>query len=101
MRAAVWAAEVDGKQVALVVAAGTPPDDARRFLGVIVAVGDQSFTLDTQGDGRVTFTVTERTRYRGVRGLDELQPGMKAMVLARPAEDDGWVALGVGVRVKK
>ena len=100
MAALVTAAEVDGRWVALAVAAGRKPADARRFVGVVTAVGEHEFTLNTQGDGQVTLQVNDQTRFRGISGLGDLNPGMKAIALARPGKDGGWVALAVGVRLE-
>ncbi len=98
MMALVTAAEVDGRWTALTVAAGRKPAEAQRFTGVVTAVGEHEFTLNTQGDGQVTLQVTDQTRFKGVSGLGDLKPGMKAIALARPGENGGWVALAVGAR---
>ena len=84
--------------MALAVAAGQKPQNIHRFTGVVTAVGEHDFTLNTQGDGQVTLYVTENTRFRGVSGLSDLKPGMKALAVARQDEGGRWVALAVGAR---
>lgn len=86
-----------GRWVALIVAAGQRPD-LQRFGGVVVNVSDQGFTLETQGEGQVTFVVTEATRFHGIGGLADLKNGMKAVVGAVQDENGRWVAVVVGAR---
>jgi len=101
----------DGKWLALLVAAGTPEDrprDGERLVGKIVALGDDSFTLEMRDGGTVTIFVVESTVFKSpgsIDSFDDLEVGMMAAVGAR--EEDGrlvavWVAAGKpGERIRE
>lgn len=72
-----------------------------KHLGSIASVDAAAGTLTlTRRDGQsVTFTVNESTTFKGdYTQLSDLQPGMRAGILAVPAADGTWLALGVGAR---
>ncbi len=91
----------DGGMLALMVAAGEPKErpQVRRFTGEIAQVnpGRDTFSLKTREGATLTFKVGERTRYRSrdgsIQGLQDLQPGMVALVAAVEDEDGQLVAL--------
>ena len=67
-----------------------------RVTGKIEAVDTDSFDLLTRDDRSLTFHVVDRTSFRGrngtIQSIDDLQPGMEALVVA--VEQDGqWNAL--------
>ncbi|MCH8094345.1 MAG: hypothetical protein IH953_07105 [Chloroflexi bacterium] len=93
----------DGQLLALVVAIGNPGDRPDRpeldvkAVGEVVAKGDRSFTLQTRDGERISFAVSENTRYKGIGGFGELEVGMMAAVGAKDT-DEGLLAIFVGAR---
>ncbi|MCH7587670.1 MAG: hypothetical protein IIC78_06500 [Chloroflexi bacterium] len=105
MKALVVAIDSEGNQLlALMVAAGLPEDvpDARRVSGVIesVNVGEGMFTLETKDGEQLQFVVNDRTRFRSrdqsINGLEDLEPGMAAIVGAVEQTEGPPLALIVG-----
>jgi hypothetical protein len=105
MRAIVGVQEQeDGSMLAKAVRAGTPRQASRqRYAGQIVSVDTaaSTFTLKPRrGDQDLVFVVDENTRFRGkdgsVESLDDLEPEMVAVVVAKEQEDGTLLALGVG-----
>jgi hypothetical protein len=99
MQAAVGAIELeDDSLVALFVLVRRP---LVRHAGTVVSVdvSSDTFTLDTRQGEQLTFQVDKNTRFRSkdglVEGLEDLQPGMVALVVAKVAEGDALVAAGV------
>lgn len=95
----------DGGIMALLVAVGTPRDQPHpvQVRGEISGVvpGQGTFTLLTsQGEGW-TFETNERTRFRSqdgtVEDIHDLKQGMKAVVIAVERDDEGYLALQVGI----
>jgi hypothetical protein len=76
-----------------------PERDAMRVIGEItgVVVTNGSFSLRARDDRILRFETDERTRYRSqdgaIEGLEDLEPGMKALVVARQSEEGSPVAL--------
>ena len=71
-----------------------------RLLGRVDQVGDHSLTLTTRNGQQVTVQVTNETRFRGVSGLADLQPGQGVLVLAKDT-GDGYQALLVAARPRR
>ncbi|HET7010905.1 MAG TPA: DUF5666 domain-containing protein [Anaerolineales bacterium] len=108
MKAAVLAFRLEGGEwFARVVAAGNPDDRPRidvRAAGRITRVESSSLTVEAR-DGRVlVFQVTDATRFKSrdgsVDSFDDLEVGMRAIVLGRE-EAGELIALGVGVGAPK
>ena len=85
----------------VVILGDEPPQIDLRAAGEITAVdvGSSTFSLRTRQGEDLTFTATEETRFR-IRGSEEgslgdLEPGMRAVVLAEQGEDRTLIALGV------
>lgn len=76
----------DGSLVAVVVGAGRR-DEGIRVWGRIAETGDGSFSLITRDGARRTFSVDASTVFRSragsVDGLEDLRPGMRALVGAQ------------------
>lgn len=82
-----------GALLAITVRAGYP---VVKKMGEITAVdqGDGAFTLQTlRGGEELTIQVDENTRYRTkdgeLNGLEDLQPGMVGVVIARSSGEEG------------
>jgi len=103
MMAAVGANETDHGLLAVFVGARNPEDRPDRpeldvkVGGEVVAKGDGSFILQTRDGERISFSVNENTRYKGIGGFGELEVGMMAAVGAKET-DGGLVAVFVGAR---
>jgi hypothetical protein len=108
MVAAVWAVrEEDGDLAALLVAAGDREDLPGghrvdlRVAGRITSVGSDSFTLEMLGGASKTFSVDGSTVFRSrgeeIDGIEDLEPGMRAVVGAQDLGDGGLTAVWVGV----
>ena len=91
----------NGKTLAKIIgAANFPPErDTIRVIGEItgVVVPNGSFSLRARDDRIVRFETDERTRFRSqdgaIKGLEDLVPGMKALVVARQSEEGSPIAL--------
>jgi len=105
MSAGVAAKELeDGSRLAQIVRTGFP---ISKHLGEITAVDqeDSTFTLRTRrGQEELIFKVDENTRFRSkdqsVESLEDLQPGMAGVVVAREQGDAMPVAVMVGAADK-
>jgi hypothetical protein len=89
-----------GRPVALLVFVPEHARPGSRFAGEVTGVTAAAgeFSLETRQRGLVTFQTDENTVFRGaVSGLDELAPGMLAVVAARPSDGDALMAVWVGV----
>ena len=91
----------DGSLLALGIGAGKIRSERpSRYMGKITAVGDSTLTIQTRDGQTFTFAVTANTKFRSrdgsVNGLDDLQPGMPVLVIARQQEDGSLTALGIG-----
>ena len=77
----------------------TSERDTIRVIGEITGVvaPNGSFSLRARDDRILRFETDESTRYRSqdgaIEGLEDLEPGMKALVVARPPEDGSPIAL--------
>ena len=96
MQAAIGAIQQeDGSLLALVVLARKP---LIKHAGTITAVdaSGETFTLDTRLGETQEITVDEYTRFRSkdgaIQGLEEVQPGMLAVVVAKVSENSELVA---------
>jgi len=75
------------------------PQEMVRFLGEITNVNleTSSFSLHSQAGDDLRFNTTERTKFRSrdgsIHSLEDLSPGMKALVLAFRDNDGNLVAL--------
>ena len=104
MMARVGAVEKEeGSLMAIFVAAADFPDrpvDVRVGCQIIY-LGERSFTIETRGGDRMTFSVDGSTRYRSrdgsVEGFDDLQVGMIAIVGAKELRNGELKAVWVGV----
>jgi len=105
MRALVVAIESEGNELlALMVAAGIPDDlpNVMRASGVIesVHVSESMFALETKDGDHLQFVVNDRTRFQSrdhsINGLEDLEPGMAAIVGAVVQEEGPPLALLVG-----
>ncbi len=73
--------------------------DTIRAVGEItgVVVPNGSFSLRARDDRIIRFETDDQTRYRSregvIKGLEDLEPGMKALVVARPSQDGSPMAL--------
>jgi hypothetical protein len=82
------------------------PDDfdpsqrpGRGAIGMVIAVGEESFTLQSRRGDELTFLVDEGTQFPGyVKNLTELEVGMHAAVAAIENSDGSLVALSVRAR---
>lgn len=103
--AAVVAVGREGNQaLALVVFAGKINAFERtRVLGEVIAIvpGQGTFDLSTPGGKVLTFSVSERTRFRSRDGtledIHDLKKGMHAIVVAIKGDDGDLIALLVAV----
>ena len=102
MRVIVIAVEQgNGKNLAKIIGAAnfTPERDTIRVIGEItgVVVPNGSFSLRARDDRIVRFETDESTRYRSqessIEGLEDLEPGMKALIVARHSEEGSPIAL--------
>ncbi len=92
-----------GPLMALAVGGGIPQDrpDRTRFVGEItgVDVAAGTFTLHSFQGAGPSFFVSDRTRFRSrgddIGGLEDLQVGMRAFVLAIQGDDGGLEAITV------
>lgn len=93
----------EGSLMAIFVAAADFPDRPVdvRVGGQIIYLGERSFTIETRGGDRMTFSVDGSTRYRSrdgsVEGFDDLQVGMIAIVGAKELRNGELKAVWVGV----
>jgi hypothetical protein len=82
-----------------------PERDTIRVIGEItgVVVANGSFSLRARDDRILRFETDERTPYRSqdgvIEGLEDLEPGMKALVVARQSEDGSPIALLIAAGV--
>ncbi len=86
----------------LVVARQGP--QVRRYLGRVTAVHPDAgtFALQTPSGETLTFVVTDRTRYGGqAQGLEDLRPGMEALVGAVKTPQGALQARWVVVRMPR
>jgi len=84
----------------IIGAANLPPErDTMRVIGEITGVvaPNGSFSLRARDDRILRFETDERTRYRSqdgaIEGLEDLELGMKALVVARHSEEGSPMAL--------
>ena len=84
----------------IIGAANFPPErDTMRVIGEITGVvaSNGSFSLRARNDRILRFETDEHTRYRNqygeLEGLEDLEPGMRALVVARHSEDGFPIAL--------
>lgn len=99
----------DGSLLARVVIAFQPGDrpEGIRLRGEITAVhtGSNAFSLMTAEGQEVRIHVGDRTQYRSpegeVQGLEDLEPGMKALVVAVETDEQGLMALLVAAGFEK
>ncbi|MEW6718435.1 MAG: DUF5666 domain-containing protein [Chloroflexota bacterium] len=102
MKALVVCRQEEGGLLALGVGARAPRLKVEGYIGRVTSVDLErgTFNLLTRNGEEITFTVSERTRFRSrdgsVQGLGDLQPEMGVLVIARPQEDGGLLALFVG-----
>jgi hypothetical protein len=72
-----------------------------RVAGRIVSVEGDSLTVLTLAGAEKTFSVDGSTVFRSrdgsVAGIDDLQPGQRAVVAARQVAEGEWMAVWVGV----
>jgi len=93
----------EGSLMAIFVAVADFPDRPVdvRVGGQIIYLGERSFTIDTRGGDRMTFSVDGSTRYRSndgsVEGFDDLQVGMIAIVGAKELRNGELKAVWLGV----
>ena len=93
----------EGTLMAIFVAAADIPDRPVdvRVGGQIISLGERSFTIETRGGDRMTFSVDGSTKYKlrdgSVEGFDDLQVGMLAIVGAKELGNDDLKAVWVGV----
>lgn len=92
----------DGERIAVLVLAGEEgdlPEFDQRFIGKVVEVGEDEFTLETRGGEQVSLQVNADTLFRSplnkVSGLGELKEGMLALVMAQEIEDGEYLAVRV------
>ncbi len=77
----------------------SPEPDTMRVMGEItgVVVPNGSISLRARDERILRFETDEYTRYRSqdgeIEGLDDLDPGMKALVVARHSEEGSPIAL--------
>lgn len=97
MRAAVGAIkQEDGSLTALVVLVRFP---FQWHIGKVTSVdlANNQFTLQTRLGGELSFKVDGNTRFRGsggaIQSLDDLQPGMPALVAAKEGEGSELAAV--------
>ncbi|MFV1860099.1 MAG: DUF5666 domain-containing protein, partial [Anaerolineales bacterium] len=84
----------DGQLLALVVAVGNPEDRPKldvKAIGKVVDKGGNSFTIEKRNGEQISFSVNDKTRYKGIGGFGELEVGMLAAVGAKET-DDGLLA---------
>jgi len=93
----------EGALLAVYVAAWNPanhPGVDVRAGGRIVSLGDRSFTIETRGGDRMTFSVDGSTKYRSrdgsVKGFDDLQMWMIAIIGAKELGSGDLKAVWVG-----
>lgn len=96
----------EGQLNALRVAAGSPEDRPDiRSLGVVTAVGEGSFTLESRQGRSLTFEVDESTRYRSrdgsVTSFDDLEVGMHVAVFGDKVSEGTYKAIVIGVGLPK
>ncbi len=92
-----------GQWIATLVAAAHEEDlpERVRVAGEITSVepAASAFSLKTKEGETVRFKVGERTRFRSrdgsIQGLEDLEPGMVALVIAVEGEEGGMLALMV------
>ncbi len=80
---------------------GIPRPRLSRHLGTVASVdnGSLTLTLDRRDGQTVTFQVREETRFKGeAASLDEVQPGMQAVVAAFEDGSGHWTAVLIGTR---
>ncbi len=88
----------DGSRVALVVLARKP---LVKHAGTVadIDLANSSFTIDTRQGKQITFQVDVNTRFSSrdgsVEGLEDLQPGMIALVVAKESDGDTLLAAAV------
>ncbi|MDD2696276.1 MAG: hypothetical protein PHD58_10155, partial [Anaerolineales bacterium] len=92
----------DGERIAVLVLAGEEgdlPEFDQRFIGKVVEVGEDEFTLETRGGEQVSLQVNADTLFRSplnkVSGLEKLKEGMLALVMAQEIEDGEYLAVRV------
>jgi len=80
-------------------AISTPDRDTMRVIGEItgVVLTNGSFSMRARDDRILRFETDESTRYRSqdssIEGLEDLEPGMKALIVARHSEEGSPIAL--------
>ena len=100
----------DGSLISLLVAAadlkGTPGLAAleARAIGKIASLGDRTFTLETQGQGLLTFSVDGSTIYKtrdgSIQTFEDLRVGMTAVVGGKMLGNGEIKAVVVGVGLR-
>src|SRR3990170_4746031 len=90
-----------GELNALLVAVGNPEDRPDvRAIGEITAIENQSFTLETRNGRSLTFEVDDSTKYHSrdgsVTSFDDLEVGMKAVVVGDEIDEGQYKAIAVG-----
>jgi hypothetical protein len=93
-----------GELNALLVAAGNAEDRPDvRAIGVITAIGSRSFTLETRQGRSLSFEVDDSTNYRSrdgsVTSFEDLEVGMKAIVVGDEIDAGHYKAIVVGAGV--
>jgi hypothetical protein len=92
----------DGSLLAKVVGTRNEDRQGGRAVGTVVAVGASDLTVDTRR-GAVTFIVDGETRFKSrdgsVTGLDDLETGMRVLVVFIIQEDDSLLAKMIGAGV--
>ena len=71
-------------------------DQSRDFRGTVVSTHrhPKTVTVNTQSKGKVSFRVTNQTRYDHIKGFSALKQGLRVEVHAKH-RNGGWVAIKV------
>jgi hypothetical protein len=89
----------DGSLLAKIVGARKEDRTGGRAVGQVSAVGTDELTVNTR-KGEVTFAVDDETRFKSrdgsVEGLDDLETGMKVLVVFTVQDDGSLLAKLVG-----
>ena len=108
LRALVIGMESESEFVALVIIAAKRDDPDRvSVIGEIIDVvsAGGSFSLEKRDGEVVTILTNEQTRFRSrdgsIQGLDDLEAGMEALVIAVKQEDEGLLGLVVAAGYKE
>lgn len=93
-----------GELNALLVAAGNAEDRPDvRAIGVITTIENRSFTLETRQGRSLKFEVDDSTKYRSrdgsVTSFEDLEVGMKAVVVGDEIDGGHYKAIAVGAGV--